>query len=357
LKSQARLRAGAISLPTSADAVEVDLFDEILVGPDLEVARPTSPGKFTVRRIPAPDDTTVYRFSYFQEFELGDGQRFEVSSGPPLEFRAVGNDPLEGEGTLVLDDEFFARLPSFEMFQGAPVGAPRLFYGSCTGDTLPLWEIQAELEDGSFLRLRERFLPVPPLGAAPTGPALLAKAEVELAGTPRTVTDYVNLIYSAFRHNRSATYWVVLDPPLDHPELEGDVHAIELKAPEPPVPASASFLDETFTVVRRLAVLSFGKEPLSSTPTRFLRGDVNADQRVDLTDANFTLNYLFLRGEPPICRKAADTNDDGRLNVMDALALIDHLFRNAGALPTPAEACGLDPTLDGLDCEAQSTCP
>jgi len=89
----------------------------------------------------------------------------------------------------------------------------------------------------------------------------------------------------------------------------------------------------------------------------FLRGDVNADQRVDLTDANFTLNYLFLRGEPPICRKAADTNDDGRLNVMDALALIDHLFRNAGALPTPAEACGLDPTLDGLDCEAQSTCP
>ena len=56
------------------------------------------------------------------------------------------------------------------------------------------------------------------------------------------------------------------------------------------------------------------------------------------------------------CRKAADTNDDGKLNIIDPLALLLHVFRGR-VIPPPFAACGLDPTADSLDCESCGPCP
>lgn len=61
------------------------------------------------------------------------------------------------------------------------------------------------------------------------------------------------------------------------------------------------------------------------------------------------LGALF-RGESTVdCPDAADANDDGALNLTDAVAILVHLFAGAPAPPAPgALACGTDPTLDDL---------
>ena len=86
--------------------------------------------------------------------------------------------------------------------------------------------------------------------------------------------------------------------------------------------------------------------------TLFRRGDSNADAVVDLSDAQTTINFLFLGGQPPACRDAADANDDGELDVSDPLAILNHLFFSAGALPPPSPELGIDPTGDELTCLA-----
>ena len=82
----------------------------------------------------------------------------------------------------------------------------------------------------------------------------------------------------------------------------------------------------------------------------FIRGDANSDSAVDLSDAQATLNFLFLGTQDLGCLDAADANDDGLLNVSDPIATLSHLFLGAGSLPPPTVRSGLDPTDDDLNC-------
>ena len=90
----------------------------------------------------------------------------------------------------------------------------------------------------------------------------------------------------------------------------------------------------------------------------FRRGDSNDDGKVDIADAVSTLNDLFGGGPQPACRDAADANDDGVTDISDPVYILNFLF--AGESPPPPspgpEACGFDPTTDTLDC-IESTCP
>jgi hypothetical protein len=82
----------------------------------------------------------------------------------------------------------------------------------------------------------------------------------------------------------------------------------------------------------------------------FRRGDANRDGRVDLADAPWELNWLFLAGAAPDCLDAADSNDDGRLALSDPIYLLNHLFLGGPPLPPPGtERCGIDATADGLE--------
>ena len=84
-------------------------------------------------------------------------------------------------------------------------------------------------------------------------------------------------------------------------------------------------------------------------PGRFRRGDVDSNARVNLTDAVFLVNHLFLGGPGPACDDAADANDDGKLDLADAVVIANHLFKGGPALPHPGiEACGEDGEVDGL---------
>lgn len=85
---------------------------------------------------------------------------------------------------------------------------------------------------------------------------------------------------------------------------------------------------------------------------RFLRGDTNADNRVQISDAIAILLYLFQGGADLACLDAADADDNGALEITDAIRTLDHLFRSGPPLPEPFPGRGLDLTSDALGCPA-----
>jgi hypothetical protein len=87
-------------------------------------------------------------------------------------------------------------------------------------------------------------------------------------------------------------------------------------------------------------------------PGVFVRGRVNGDATIDLSDAVSILGYLFLGGVAPLCLDAADVNDSGILDLSDAVHLLNHLFSGGPAPPSPYPEAGQDSTPDGLDCGA-----
>ena len=50
------------------------------------------------------------------------------------------------------------------------------------------------------------------------------------------------------------------------------------------------------------------------------------------------------------------TNDDGAIDIADAIALLDFLFGGSGDLPEPFGECGVDPTEDGVGCDTYVFC-
>ena len=78
----------------------------------------------------------------------------------------------------------------------------------------------------------------------------------------------------------------------------------------------------------------------------FRRGDDNGDGRVNLSDAVFNLQTLFL-GMPSRCLDAHDTDDSGVVDIADPTFLLTFLFLEGPPPPEPGkDACGLDPTPD-----------
>ena len=309
-------------------------------------------GVFRVIRFELPDGTNRYRFHYEQEFVVSSGESLRLKFIQGLEFRARGNVPIDGP--LRLDADFFTTLVEREPLQASIDGSPLIHYGDCTYGAESHFQMAAELSDGTIIALQERWRV--PDNLLDTGPARLVEAVVRLGETQRRVTDYWNLVYSAFRHNQGVRYWIVLEPPVRVPGLEGDVGAIELVPPESPQ-GIAAYLGTDFSVLRRVSLTKYEREEVVPPPPGvFLRGDARGDGSLDLTDALTVLRHVF-RGEALGCRKAADANDDSRVNIVDAFEIIGQLFRANAPLPAPFPECGVDPTEDGLTCELPLTCP
>ena len=80
-----------------------------------------------------------------------------------------------------------------------------------------------------------------------------------------------------------------------------------------------------------------------------MRGDANADGRVDLSDAVATLQYLFAGGSTS-CLDAADADDTGVVEITDPVFLLGALFLGTRAVPAPFPECGTEATGDALGC-------
>jgi hypothetical protein len=93
-----------------------------------------------------------------------------------------------------------------------------------------------------------------------------------------------------------------------------------------------------------------------SQPRSFRRGDGNGDGKLDLSDAVFVLNHLFVGGTEPPCLDSADADDSGDLDITDAVYSLSFLFLGGPAPPSPFLDCGVDPTPDGLGCEGFEPC-
>ncbi len=75
----------------------------------------------------------------------------------------------------------------------------------------------------------------------------------------------------------------------------------------------------SWTIDVTIEVLGEGPDPSGS----FLRGDANADRAFDLTDVIFTHSYLFTGGRVPDCAKSADADDNGAVEITDAIAALE----------------------------------
>jgi len=65
-----------------------------------------------------------------------------------------------------------------------------------------------------------------------------------------------------------------------------------------------------------------------------LRGDVDADGTLGMSDGMAVANFLFRGGEAPSCSDAADFNSDDRVDLADVIGLLHHLFLGS---PAPEE--------------------
>ncbi|MBN1441522.1 MAG: hypothetical protein JXA90_02385, partial [Planctomycetes bacterium] len=72
----------------------------------------------------------------------------------------------------------------------------------------------------------------------------------------------------------------------------------------------------------------------------FIRGDANDDGAADISDAIYTLTWLYLGGAAPGCIASVDANGDGRTDLSDAIYLLGHLFLGGPEPEPPFPGCG-----------------
>ncbi|MEM7168026.1 MAG: proprotein convertase P-domain-containing protein [Planctomycetota bacterium] len=111
--------------------------------------------------------------------------------------------------------------------------------------------------------------------------------------------------------------------------------------------------------------------PGAAPSSKFVRGDCNADDRVNIADAVRMMSVLFPTACTPgvdcpefECADACDANDDGSTNIADVVFCLSVLFPmpctsgvNCPDFADPSGVCGYDPTMDMLGCDSFSPCP
>ncbi|MEZ5360369.1 MAG: dockerin type I repeat-containing protein [Candidatus Zixiibacteriota bacterium] len=104
---------------------------------------------------------------------------------------------------------------------------------------------------------------------------------------------------------------------------------------------------DTFTIVMVLATGKDGEaaflqsladgadwaddKGLYSADCCVVAGDANNDGGLNIGDAVFLINHIFKGGPAPVCMNAADANHDCGLNIGDAVYLINHIFKGGAA--------------------------
>ena len=161
----------------------------------------------------------------------------------------------------------------------------------------------------------------------------------------------------------SVTLWPDGGEPPDKPQIAVvDLNGLDHRADtlNPAVETQVTFgtdLDVSETERRGNISMFLDDLSLFELP-RFRRGDVDGSGATNISDAVFTLSYLFLGGVALGCPDAADVDDNGEINISDPVALLSFLFLGAEPLALPGpDDCGLDPTEDRLEeCGSQERC-
>ena len=109
----------------------------------------------------------------------------------------------------------------------------------------------------------------------------------------------------------------------------------------PPVTGTKVLVAGVFLAL--LLQLPFGAT--ASAQVAFIRGDSNSDFGVNIADAIFDLNYIFIGGPPPAAVDAVDVNDNGVAEISDVTRLLSTLFvPGSPPIPAPFPSAGFDTT-------------
>jgi len=128
-------------------------------------------------------------------------------------------------------------------------------------------------------------------------------------------------------------------------EFQAVHHAIELDISPDEIRTRAIDLDGT--VIDEFSIAKTGARP----PLEFLRGDVNGDGRVDVTDVIAALNYLFVGGDSIVCAQAAVASSPGAvLHVTEPIYVLQFLFGGGPPPATPYPTCGPVDDVDAAWC-------
>ena len=84
---------------------------------------------------------------------------------------------------------------------------------------------------------------------------------------------------------------------------------------------------------------------------------MNADGRVNLTDAFGIAAHLFRGAPAPPCQKSANTDDNELLEFTDVIYLLNHLFAGGPPPFAPYGFCGVDRSPDEFSCVSYPVCP
>ncbi|MEM7166820.1 MAG: hypothetical protein AAF581_15255 [Planctomycetota bacterium] len=147
---------------------------------------------------------------------------------------------------------------------------------------------------------------------------------------------------------------LVIDPSSLAGNAQGDSTILQWQPAGSPNENSVALLTGDFDLTYVGAIDLHDVTLLLLPSTGFVRGDCNLDGSFQIADPITLLNHLFAGGSVN-CQDACDNNDDGQLNLADALLGLAALFQGAGTLPAPS-ICAPDPTLDALHCLAPIGC-
>ena len=102
------------------------------------------------------------------------------------------------------------------------------------------------------------------------------------------------------------------------------------------------------------------------TSPSFHRGDSDDNGSLQLTDAVRILNFLFLGTGKITCMDAADVDNNGTVQLTDAVRVLNVLFLGVGSIPDPGppgatfgnKPCGPDPgaDTDHIGCVSYNSC-
>ena len=74
-------------------------------------------------------------------------------------------------------------------------------------------------------------------------------------------------------------------------------------------------------------------------PAAFIRGDANADGKIDVSDASTVLLVLFGGRPHASCQAAEDSDGNDKLDLSDAIYILEFLFSGGPTPPSPFPSC------------------
>lgn len=108
---------------------------------------------------------------------------------------------------------------------------------------------------------------------------------------------------------------------------------------------NGNFMDDDFEVAQVVGADADANGVLDTCESPFLRGDVDGDGTKSIVDAVVAIGMVFGRS-PVHCADAADCNDDGKLDIVDPVYLLQYLLNHGPPPLAPDSACDVDPTAD-----------